>query len=344
MLGINQMHNDLYFGEIINSFHHEMVSLEFSSPVKGWLSEVVVKTEDLQEDRAEYTKGVNRIQQTTDGGKTWRMIYESPRTLIKQLHYMNGTNELWGVKSVYQKGQFRPHFMLYKSPDEGVHWDKVCELPVPYAIDGFTFFDEPHGYVWTLTKIFATSTGGKQWQLLTPAINPPSNEELINPIGPDQFMYFITRQIQEVKGINPWKKQELNLELPDLFEPQNVLADPAHPTVYVIGQIAAQWQLLGYEQEQLSSQETVPIRERDFMIDVFAYGDNVINLVGLTTRSFLSSYYFYVRDVNGWHKEHPSGKKGFEHMVYWGNHAWAIRIALLKGYRELWRRRLPALE
>ena len=333
------MNNTLYQWEVIATFDNEITSIEFVSPTKGWISELQVEKTAKTEMWAEYQQGTNRIQLTEDGGKTWQVIYESAGSLIEQLQYIESKDWLLGVKSIYQPGQPRPNFRLYKSMDEGTHWEQFCELPVAHAIRGFHFFDENRGYIWTLKKIFFTSTGGKQWQLITSAADISYAGSIYN-IGQEQMIYFITNQKKQIKGINPWEKRIVSFSLPDQAEAESILAHPSHPLVYVIVKTSSkELKMLGYDNNQLIIKENIPIKAQEMTIPAFTYGDNLINLV-VSTLSFFKPYYFYVHDQEGWHKESISGKKNFEHFVYWKNHAWAIRIALLKGHRELWRRQI----
>ncbi|MDY6993192.1 MAG: hypothetical protein SVR94_11390 [Pseudomonadota bacterium] len=331
------MNNTLYEWEMIKTFDNKIISIEFRSALKGWLSELQVEQTAKTAMWAEYQQGTNRIQLTEDGGKTWRVIYEAKSSLIEQLHYMDSKDWLLGVKSVYQQGQPRPHFKLYKSMDKGSHWEKFCELPVAHAIRGFHFFDANRGYMWTLKKIFFTSTAGKQWQLITSQADIAYTGNVYN-VGSEQMIYFITHQKKQIRGINPWEKKIVNFSLPDYVEVESILAHPSQSLVYVIVKTPSkEINLLAYDNNQLILKENIPINKPEITIQAFAYRDDLINLV-VSTLSFFKPYYFYVRDQQGWHQESISGKKNFEHFVYWKNHAWAVRIALLKGHRELWQR------
>lgn len=333
------MNNTLYQWKVIETFDNEIVSIEFASPVKGWMSELLVEKTVKTEMWEEYKKGANRIQLTEDGGKTWQVIYESTGSLIEQLQYMDSTGWLLGVKSVYQEGQPHPNFMLFRSMNEGSYWEKFCELPVPHAVRGFHFFDEHKGYIWTLKKIFFTSNSGKQWKLITSEANISYKGRVYN-VGQEQMIYFIANKKKEIKGINPWERKKVNFFLPNDVKAESILANPSQSMVYVIVKTSnKEIKILGYEHNQLIFKENIPIKKQDIIIQSFAYGEDLINLVG-STEAFFKSYYFYVRDQESWHEESIPGKKNFEHFIYWKNHAWAVRIALLKGHRELLQRQV----
>ncbi|BAP57589.1 hypothetical protein THII_3292 [Thioploca ingrica] len=330
------MGNISYKWEILGTFDNEILSLEFISPSKGWMSELLIDKTGEPEMWQEYKKGTNRIQVTGDGGKTWKIIYESPGSFIEQFQYMDTTRWLLGVKSTYQEGEGRPDFMLYKSIDEGHHWEAFCQLPVPHSIEGFYFFDDYKGYVWTLAKLFATSDRGKTWNLIT-STDMPYKTGKIYRIGLANFFYFIDNN--EVKKVNPWENTNIYLTLPIDFKAKDIFANPLQSKVYILGQTPSRWHLLEYENDQLVSTEVVPIKEKQFELEAFVYGKNTFQVIG-STLSFFKPYHFYVKDPTAWHKESLSGKKNFEYFAFWENHTWAVRIALFQGNRELLHREI----
>jgi len=327
--------------QILKTFDSEIESLEFVSPVRGWMSDFIPKDKnDLPTGKlwAKYKQSINRIQITEDGGKTWKILYQESSGLIRHLQYMKETGWLLGIKVIACEGQEHPlHFMLYRSKNKGYHWEKVGDLP--YSTKGFYFFDEHQGYAWTLGQIFATSNAGNYWQPIA-SMDIIYKKGRISNIGNNQFIYFIENEV--VVKLNSWKNSRVVLPLPENFKPQDILANPSQAIVYVIGLQNNKWCLLAYKNDKFISTEALPIQEKEFDVEVFAYGKDLLNLVGSTASSFLKPYYFYVRDKNGWHKESLSGSKNFEQFAYWENHAWAVRIALLQGKRELLRRDMIA--
>jgi len=331
------MNNHIYKWEGLGTFRSEIESLEFISLFKGWMSDFIFNKQKGKIKRfRKYRQSINRIQITEDGGNTWKIIHQSESSgLMRYFQYINSIGWLLSIKVLYHEKQHPPlKFILYKSLDEGHKWEKVCDLP--YSTKGFYFFDEYNGYAWTLGKIFATSNQGKFWRLI-------ASKDIIykkgksNNIGRDQIVYFIKEN--NVKGLNPWKNIDIILPLPQDFKPENILTSPVVPTIYVLGISKQGYMLLAYEKDRLISEELVPIKKwQQFKSESFTYGDDILNLVGSVQGSFFKSYYFYIRDERGWHEESLSGCKNFEHFAYWGNNAWAVRISLLKGKRELlWR-------
>jgi hypothetical protein len=333
IIGEGCMNKPLYQWKVIRRFDNEIASIEFISPLKGWMSDFIFDNDaDSKKSLAKYRWSTNRIQSTEDGGKTWKIIYQSSG-LIERLRYMNTLGGLLGIKVWYDdKMKQRPlHFMLYKSIDKGYNWEKICDLP--YATENFYFVNENNGYAWTLGKIFATSNQGKQWNLIA-TMNIIYRRGKLYNVGKDNFIYFIKNN--DAIGMNPWQNRKVTLALPNDFKPKDILANPSQSTVYVLGVATQGWTLLVYKNNELISTELVPL-EQASNPESFAYGENILNLVG-STSSFFKPYHFYVKNQNGWHTESLSGSKNFEHFAYWGNHAWAIRIALLRGNRELLQR------
>ncbi|NJO16602.1 MAG: hypothetical protein HC877_12925 [Thioploca sp.] len=337
LIGIaKHMGNISYKWEILDTFDNEILSLEFISPSKGWMSALLMDKTSEPEMWQEYKKGINRITVTEDGGKTWEIVYESPGNFIEQLQYMDTTKWLLGVKSTYQEGKGHPDFMLYKSIDEGHHWEIFCQLPVPHSIEGFYFFDDYKGYVWTLEKLFATSDRGKTWSLIA-LIDVPYKTGKIYRIGPANFFYFIDNN--EIKKVNPWKNVNFSLTLPVNFKAKDIFSNPSQSKVYILGQTPSKWLLLVYENDQLISTEVIPIKEKQFELEAFFCGKNTFQVIG-STLSFFKPYHFYIKNLTDWHKESLSGKKNFEYFAFWENHTWAVRIALFKGNRELLHREI----
>ena len=336
LIGIVYMNAPLYRWKILTTFDHEIESLEFISPSTGWLSEFIPNQERKDDDFwSEKRLGTNRLQLTQDGGRSWKIIYQATADgIFKQLRYVNTLKWLLGIKVIFpDRIEQRPKGMLYKSLDGGYQWEKIGDLPQGGAYEIY-FLNEQQGY-FVGDNLFFTSDGGKQWKFLATIENRLILAKRYY-LGPNHFLYFINQGI--VTGINPWKNQTLNLVLPPHFQPREVLALPSKPIVYLIGELNSKWTLLGYENGKRLSQEVVPIHEADFNVSAFTYGENLINLVGPATWSFFRPYYFYVRNSKGWYQESLSGFKNFELFAYCGNHAWAVRIALLKGHRELLRR------
>jgi len=330
------MNSRTYEWEVVGNFRSEIESLEFVSLSKGLMSDFIFNKQKI-ERFAKYRHSINRIQLTEDAGKTWKIIHQSESCgLMRCFQHINSVGWLLSIKVVYDGERHPPlNFMLYKSVNEGYNWEKVCDLP--YSTKGFYFFDEYNGYAWTFGKIFATSNQGKFWKLVA-STDIFYKKGKSNNIGKDQVIYYIKGN--NINGLNPWRNIDITLHLPEDFKPENILASPILPIIYVLGGSSQGCMILTYEKNRLVSEEFVPIKEcLQFKSECFVSGGDLLNLVGSVQGSFFKSYYFYVRDKDGWHEESISGSKNFEHFAYWGNAAWAVRISLLYGRREIVKRR-----
>jgi hypothetical protein len=310
--------NGMYKWQLLVDLKDDVESIEFASPTVGWKADYVRSEKDF-----------SRILKTEDGGKTWRVLYETDESIYK-IRYVPEIQTIFAL----QNKRAKPKYIrsLRKSLDGGHSWKLVCLLSFP--AQGVYFFNENNGYAWTSNDIYGTSNKGESWHKFAETkLDFMEDYAGKRIIGKDQFIYYI--EDQKVFGFNFWKGVLINLPLPMGFEPVAVTAKPTDTKVAVLCKESSRWNLVEFENGQLLLTEPVPIREKEFRVRTFAYGDTVINLVGITSGSMFNSSHFYLRDKDGWQRESISGSNNYSAFAYCGDYAWAFRVALSRGTREL---------
>lgn len=106
---------------------------------------------------------ISTVQKTTDGGVTWRTVFDEGLAGIDKLQcfksgigYAGGGNAVDLVRSVG---------ILLKTTDRGDSWQKI---PWPYGdIMTLSFLNERVGFVGTLDRhLYKTTDGGASWQVV----------------------------------------------------------------------------------------------------------------------------------------------------------------------------------
>lgn len=329
-----------YHWEVLGVFDHKVDSIEFVSPLKGWMSDFHVAGSAQSGKKpklfSQYRQSIRRIRITKDGGRSWEVVHESPGRML-HLQYSREMKVLQGIEIQFNEGIEPPlDYDLYESSDEGRRWEKVCDLP--NSTEGFRWLDEKRGYAWSLDKIYATSDKGWSWRQV-------ASKQVVftirrSPcIGPDGMIYFIADG--RAKGLNPWDSTSVTLALPDGLEPKEISASTSSNRVFVLGTNGHQWNMIAFDQDkQVTDTETIPIREKQFRPAFLADGGDAMTLVGTTLGTHFPAYHFYIRDSSGWHRESIPDEKNFERLACLGRSAWAVRISLLLGKRQLLRRQI----
>ena len=115
---------------------------------------------------AEEDKAHARILKTTDGGKTWRAVFDSGRPGDNNWKLAFPSAMVgYGTIISYQAPDGEARGYVVKTVDGGEHWRRMNVTDdaqwVPYGIN---FLDEMHGWVGGSTGGFETRDGGKSWQ------------------------------------------------------------------------------------------------------------------------------------------------------------------------------------
>jgi photosystem II stability/assembly factor-like uncharacterized protein len=114
---------------------------------------------------AEEDKAHARILKTTDGGKTWRAVFDSDRAGDNnwKLAFPSATVGYATIIS-YQAPEGEARGYVVRTVDGGEHWERMTVTNdaqwVPYGIN---FLDENHGWVGGSTGGFETRDGGRSW-------------------------------------------------------------------------------------------------------------------------------------------------------------------------------------
>lgn len=326
----NQMSESPYRWEELTTPSGEIVALEFASADKGWASELSeTRVEGGETVGSKYHGAITHLKRTLDGGRTWTELYTNANT-FERLRYDGRSKTLMAIRVSNEtpNGPFR--LTLVGSDDDGAHWEECCELPD--GAEDYRFLDVSRGYAWTLMEIYATWDGGAQWQQI--AVMDSIGIARTENIGPQGIIYFI--QSHQVIGKDPWQHTSLAIPLPKDFEPRMLSASQTENLLFVLGRHLERWSVLTWRDNHVVALDEVPPQD-GWEPEVFVYSGGILNLVS-ADRSYLRRYRFQVRDREGWHLQSISGKRNFEQFAFWGGSAWATRIALLAGRRQLWYR------
>jgi photosystem II stability/assembly factor-like uncharacterized protein len=106
-----------------------------------------------------------RILKTTDGGETWRTVFESSRANDNNWK-LAFPSTLVGYATImsYQAPENEARGYVVKTTDGGEHWQKsVVTLDKEWVPYGIAFVDEKHGFVGGSTGGYETRDGGQTW-------------------------------------------------------------------------------------------------------------------------------------------------------------------------------------
>jgi photosystem II stability/assembly factor-like uncharacterized protein len=106
-----------------------------------------------------------RILKTSDGGKTWRAVFESPRANDNNWKLAFPSRQVgYATIMSYRAPDDEARGYVVKTTDGGEHWQKFVVTRakdwVPY---GIAFMDEKHGFVGGSTGGYETQDGGQNW-------------------------------------------------------------------------------------------------------------------------------------------------------------------------------------
>jgi photosystem II stability/assembly factor-like uncharacterized protein len=110
-----------------------------------------------------------RILKTSDGGKTWRAVFESPRETDNNWKLAFPSKDVgYATIMSYQAPANEARGYVAKTTDGGEHWQKFVvtqdEHWVPY---GIAFLDDMHGFVGGSTGGYETRDGGRSWTAIS---------------------------------------------------------------------------------------------------------------------------------------------------------------------------------
>jgi photosystem II stability/assembly factor-like uncharacterized protein len=113
----------------------------------------------------EEAKAHARILKTTDGGKSWRAVYDSDRAGDNNWKLAFPSARVGYATIIsYQAPQNEARGYVVKTEDGGEHWRRLTVTHdrnwIPYGIN---FIDEERGWVGGSTGGYSTSDGGKTW-------------------------------------------------------------------------------------------------------------------------------------------------------------------------------------
>jgi photosystem II stability/assembly factor-like uncharacterized protein len=114
---------------------------------------------------AEEAKAHARILKTTDGGKSWRAVYDSDRVGDNNWKLAFPSARVGYATIIsYQAPQDEARGYVVKTEDGGEHWRRLTVTHdrnwIPYGIN---FIDDERGWVGGSTGGYSTSDGGKTW-------------------------------------------------------------------------------------------------------------------------------------------------------------------------------------
>jgi photosystem II stability/assembly factor-like uncharacterized protein len=152
---------------------------------------------------AEEDKAHARILKTTDGGKTWRAVFDSDRAGDNNWKLAFPSAQVGYATIIsYQAPAGEARGYVVKTVDGGEHWSRQNVTGdaewVPYGIN---FLDEMHGWVGGSTGGFETRDGGQTW---TPEkmglstnkirfVNRPDGSILVFAIGQSLYRLDVPR-------------------------------------------------------------------------------------------------------------------------------------------------------
>jgi photosystem II stability/assembly factor-like uncharacterized protein len=114
---------------------------------------------------AEEDKAHARILKTTDGGKSWRAVFDSDRAGDNNWKLAFPSVRVGYATIIsYQAPANQARGYVMKTEDGGEHWRRLTVSHdndwIPYGIN---FIDDEHGWVGGSTGGYGTSDGGKTW-------------------------------------------------------------------------------------------------------------------------------------------------------------------------------------
>lgn len=107
-----------------------------------------------------------RILKTSDGGKTWRAVFESPRAVDNNWKLAFPSAKVgYATIMSYNAPKEDARGYVVKTEDGGESWKPLIVTKdtewIPYGIN---FLDETHGWVGGSTGGYETTDGGKAWR------------------------------------------------------------------------------------------------------------------------------------------------------------------------------------
>lgn len=115
---------------------------------------------------ADVTQSNALILKTTDGGNTWRKVYQSerPYELTWKASFPTEKTGYVTIQS-YNPDPNVKQQRIAKTTDGGESWQEIDLVEDPSARQfGIGFIDELHGYVGTMNSGYETTDGGQSWQ------------------------------------------------------------------------------------------------------------------------------------------------------------------------------------
>lgn len=115
---------------------------------------------------ADITQSNALILKTSDGGKTWKKVYQSTRPYETTWKTSFPTKDIGYVTiQSYNPDPNVKQQRVAKTTDGGNTWTEIDLVEDPAAREfGIGFIDENHGFVGTMNSGFETKDGGKTWE------------------------------------------------------------------------------------------------------------------------------------------------------------------------------------
>ena len=111
---------------------------------------------------AEEEKAHARILKTTDGGKSWRAVFDSGRAGDNNWKLAFPSAQVGYATIIsYQAAGGQARGYVVKTLDGGEHWRRLNVTDKAWVPYGITFLDEMHGWVGGSTGGFETRDGGE---------------------------------------------------------------------------------------------------------------------------------------------------------------------------------------
>ncbi len=325
----------------IEELQNEIVAFAFRDCDQGWRSEVEEPDPKTHPDTDEYYGSRIFIKETRDGGETWAPVHVGDHVL-DPLRYQAATGRLWAIKVVAHgpvKIRLPYDFSLVVSDDGGRHWREYCALP--HGMKGFELIDDRRGYAWTSASLHATADGGEHWRRLARIDGTPYSAPM-EAVGADGTFYFIRDHDRQVFAIDPWQGIERAIPLPEGFTPRMLSVAKADNRLFILGRTHEQWKLILLEDHRMIGMSDVPADSEWRPVEL-VYDNGVLNLICRRSNPSFSPFegrrnYFLAMDGQGWDIQALSGKTRFHRFGFAGTCAWGLRISLLRGVWEVWRR------